>query len=60
MSTPANTDWIKSPVGGSYFRYVDGEQFVRFPAVGTVPELIISFPIPSARAAKWNAKMGAK
>lgn len=42
MDTPRNTDWIKSPVDGTSFRFVDGVKQVRFPAVGSVPELVIT------------------
>lgn len=35
-------EWIKSVVGGTYFRFVDGVKQVKFPAVGSVPELIIT------------------
>ena len=38
--TATNTPWLKG-IGGTYFRFVDGEKLVKFPAVGTVPELVI-------------------
>lgn len=35
-------EWIKSVIGGTSFRFVDGVKQVKFPAVGSVPELIIT------------------
>ena len=37
----SSVTFTKSAVGGTFFALVGDRKFVKFPAVGTVPELII-------------------